>query len=133
MNINLFKASADRLFTNLGLNNTQIRFGDSKILTPNPLVTPMGIQPDAPVSSELTIQGQGYETYQVSIPDDTLIAVFGNMTNAIAAMASNNIWYVDRGDTMGWRRCRTWGTPAFNTIGKYQVTLKEMGANDYGV
>ena len=132
MNINLFKARADRLFTNLGFNNTRIRFGDSKVITPNPIVSSVGIQPDSPVPSELTISGQGYETYTVSIPDDTLIATFGSLTNAIAAMQSNNIWYVDRGDKQGWRRCRSWGTPGFNTIGKYEATLKEMGANDYG-
>ena len=131
--INLTKGTSDRLFQSLGINRIRIRFGDNKVLNPNPIVSCLGIQPDSPVPSELTISGQGYETYDVSIPDDTLKKTFGTMTSAIAAMSSNQLWYVDRGDGQGWRRCRTFGTPAYNQIGKYQITLKELGVNDYGI
>lgn len=122
----------DRLATRMGLNAISIRYGDSKVLNPNPIVTPLGIQSDSPVPSELTLSGQGYETYDVSIPLATLLKAFGTEATAIAAMAANNIWYVNRNDTMGWRRCHTWGTPKYNQVKKYQITLKELGPADYG-
>jgi hypothetical protein len=128
---------ADRLATRYGLNAIQIRYGstiigDSPGGRANPIVTPQGIQPDSPVPSELTLSGQGYETYDVSIPLATLLQAFGTEANAIEAMKhDNNNWYVNRGDGQGWRQCRTWGTPIYNQIKKYQITLKELGAGDY--
>lgn len=137
MRIDIFKRSADQLFDNLGINNTKVGWGDGggkplKTLSPNPQVAYNGIQSPGTVQSALTIP-QGYVTYTIRLPDDTLKAFFGSSQKILDAVRPEEIWWVDRTDGFSWRRCHSAGTSDFNTIGTYGLVVYELGPSDYGV
>lgn len=117
----------DSLCQRAGLRPIQLRYGANKVMTPTPLVSHDGVQNTSEVTSPLN-EGEAFDTYSVSIPQETLQRRIGSKWRD--AIAPNQIWYVQRDKREGWIKCRVLGTATTGEGQRWGFKLVVAGLDD---
>lgn len=121
--------SADRLFNTLQIRPIRLRYGAREI-TPTPLIEYLGPTPLSEIGSELG-GSESFAMWRVSIPVDTLLAVFGGSESAfLVALQPNQLWEVLPNATEGWVTCRTFEAYQVDASERYGFRLARLGFND---
>ncbi|MBD2076224.1 hypothetical protein H6F86_20555 [Phormidium sp. FACHB-592] len=121
----------DGIMQSVGMRPEQVRYGETKVIKPVPLLTISGLVNITAIQAPgLTDGGEYVQAYEASIPLSTLTRSFGR-DGWQSAIAPGQIWYVNLGDGTGWRRCRTYAEATTGVGMRYGVKLAEMGLGDW--
>lgn len=125
----LFGTFADAFFEGVGAAPTQVRYRNTVIITPTPIVSHEGVQ--AANESSRLIQSEGFSTYTVSIPLDVLEKNLSSSTEKprsdftrAVATSPNQPWFLSS-DGKSWIPYRTMGDPEFEV---FRVKLQLVAA-----
>lgn len=121
--------SFDAMCSAFGMNTIALRHGAATLITPNPIVEYLG-----PMSSDepdpLNV-GEYTEAWKITIPEDTLLAVFGSRSAWEAAVAHNQLWYTTVPNDTAWIAVRTVGDPKRDRAsGRIELMLHARGIDE---
>lgn len=118
----------DRLCSSFGMNNIRLRHGTTEII-PTPIVEFNG--PRSTNEPDPMSQPEYTETWTATIPEDTLLAVFGNRSAWEEAIGHNQVWYATYPGCCEWMGCRTVGDPRRDRAsGRIEITLHGRGYDE---
>jgi hypothetical protein len=120
--------SFDSMCSAFGMNNIQLRH-ESTVISPTPIVEYNGPQTTGEANA---LDTQEYlESWTATIPEDTLLAVFGSRAAWESAIGHNQMWWTTYpGDTV-WLPVRTVGDPKRDRAsGRIEITLFGRGHDE---
>lgn len=121
--------SFDALCSAFGMNNIQLRHGVATVITPTPIVEYNGPQS---TSEANPLDSQEYvESWTATIPEDTLLSVFGTVTAWESAVGHNQVWFATYPNGATWIPVRTVGDPKRDRAsGRIEIKLFGRGYDE---
>lgn len=114
---------SDRFFQRIGCRDTLVRYGNSQVVTPTPLITRLGVTPTADITE---LSSESTNGWQVRLALPVLEEMFGEEWQS-ALQPGNKNWWVNE-DDRGWKQCRVEGQYDSIDTGLFSIKLKILGA-----